>query len=316
MLTLLRTRAFDLVFVLFGVSIITFLMIRLIPGDAVQIMLGANTEITPERLDALRRQVGLDRPLVEQYLVWLGKILQGDLGTSLWTGAPVGEEIAARIGVTIELTVLSLAVAILLAVPAGCLMAYVRSSWGDYTVRILTIIGITVPSFWLGALLILAMYRLAPTYPSLGYVPFTEDPVGNLQRMLLPTVALSLPILASLARIVRSAMLDALGQDYVRTARAKGVSEVGVVLVHALRNALIPAVTSVGIMAGYLFGGAIVVEEVFALPGFGRLIVGAIAERNYPLIQAALLVVTGGFVVINFMVDLLYLAIDPRTRPS
>ncbi len=313
-LRLLANRSVDLVFVVFGVSIIVFLMIRLIPGDAVAIMLGANTEITPERLASLRARVGLDRPLHEQYWIWAVKALTGDLGQSLWTGKPVMEEIGGNIGVTAQLLVMSLAIGAGLAVPAGCKMAYVRGGATDIALRVVTIAGITVPSFWLGIVMILVLASVAPSFPSLGHVPFAQDPIGNLQRMLLPSLALGLPILASLARLVRTAMLDALGQDYIRTARAKGVSERAVVYKHALRNALIPFVTSVGITAGYLFGGAIVVEQVFALPGLGRLIVGAIGERNYPLIQAAILIVTTGFVVINFAVDLLYAAIDPRVR--
>ncbi len=309
---LLTTRSADLVIVLFGVSIITFLMIRLIPGDAVEIMLGANSEVTEEAVAALRRRLGLDQPLVTQYLSWLGGVFRGDLGQSVWTGAPVGGEIRARIGVTIELTILSLGLAILVGFPAGCVMAYVRGSFADYVIRITTIIGITVPSFWLGIVLIFVFFKLAPGFPTIGYVPFREDPLGNLTRMILPTVALGLPIIASVSRIVRSTMLDALNQDYIRTARAKGLNEAGVLFRHALRNAAIPAVTNIGIMAGYLFGGAIVVEQVFALPGLGRLILGAIAERNYPLIQAAILVVTGGFVIINFAIDVLYMIIDPR----
>jgi peptide/nickel transport system permease protein len=316
MLRVLAQRLLDLMVVLWGVSALVFLMIRFIPGDAVQIMLGANVEITPERLEALYRKIGLDRPLLEQYASWIGGVLVGDLGTSLWTGAPVGEEILARLGVTVELLALSLGTAVLLAIPAGCLMAYVRRSASDYVVRIVTIVGVTMPSFWLGIVLILAAYKLAPGFPSIGYVPFADDPLGNLSRMILPTVSLALPILASLSRIMRSAMLDALGQDYVRTARAKGVSETAVIFRHALRNALIPFVTAVGITAGYLFGGAIVVEQVFALPGLGRLVIGAIAERNYPLIQATILLVTSGFVVINFLVDMLYVAIDPRVREA
>ena len=310
----LAARAIDLAIVVFGVSIIVFLMIRMIPGDAVAIMLGANTEITPERLASLRARVGLDRPLVEQYLVWAGRALSGDLGTSLWTGKPVVEEIAANLGVTLQLLLMSLALGAGLAVPAGCAMARVRGGAADIALRVVTIAGITVPSFWLGIVMILALATLAPGFPSLGHVPFAQDPLGNLQRMLLPSLALGLPILASLSRLVRTAMLDALGQDYVRTARAKGVGERRVIYRHALRNALLPFVTSVGITAGYLFGGAIVVEQVFALPGLGRLIVGAIGERNYPLIQAAILMVTVGFVVVNFAVDMLYAAIDPRVR--
>jgi peptide/nickel transport system permease protein len=314
MIRLLGQRLLDLLVVLWGVSALVFLMIRFIPGDAVQIMLGANVEITPERLQALYTKIGLDKPLLEQYASWIGGVVVGNFGTSQWTGAPVGEEILARLGVTTELLMLSLGTAVLLAIPAGCLMAYVRRSTSDYIVRVITIIGVTMPSFWLGIVLILAAYKLAPGFASIGYVPFGDDPLANLSRMILPTVSLALPIIASLSRIMRSAMLDALGQDYVRTARAKGVSETAVIFRHALRNALIPFVTAVGITAGYLFGGAIVVEQVFALPGLGRLVIGAIAERNYPLIQATILLVTSGFVVINFLVDMLYAAIDPRVR--
>jgi peptide/nickel transport system permease protein len=309
---LLARRAADLAVTLLGVSVITFLLIRLVPGDAVQIMLGANAEVTPDRMEALRRQLGIDLPLWQQYGSWLGAVLRGDFGASLWTGKPVVEEIGARIGVTVELTLLSLLLAVVVAVPAGVGMAYLRNSAADYLVRIVTIAGVTVPSFWLGSLLIYAAFVIDPKFPSVGYVPFSDDPAGNLKRMILPVIALSLPVLAGLARITRSAMLDALGQDYVRTARAKGLGEFAVVMGHAWRNALIPFVTTLGIMAGYLFGGAIVVEQVFALPGLGRLMLGAINERNYPLIQAAILFVTSAFVVINFVIDLLYMAIDPR----
>jgi peptide/nickel transport system permease protein len=316
MIRLLSQRLLDLLVVLWGVSALVFLMIRFIPGDAVQIMLGANVEITPERLQALYTKIGMDKPMLEQYASWIGGVVVGDFGTSLWTGAPVGGEIVARLGVTVELLMLSLGTAVLFAIPAGCLMAYVRRSASDYIVRVITIVGVTMPSFWLGIVLILAAYKLVPGFASIGYVPFGDDPLANLSRMILPTVSLALPIIASLSRIMRSAMLDALGQDYVRTARAKGASETAVIFRHALRNALIPFVTSVGITAGYLFGGAIVVEQVFALPGLGRLVIGAIAERNYPLIQATILMVTSGFVVINFLVDMLYAAIDPRVREA
>jgi peptide/nickel transport system permease protein len=264
----------------------------------------------------MRARLGLDRPLVQQYLVWVGAALQGDLGTSIWTGRPVAAEILTHLWPTLELTLLSLALGAGLAVPVGCLMAQTRGGGADVAMRVGAIAGLTIPSFWLGIVLILTVAQLAPGFASLGYVPFNEDPVGNLQRMLLPSIALALPILANLSRLVRSAMLDALGQDYIRTARAKGAGEGLVVYKHALRNALIPFVTSVGIMTGYLLGGAIVVEQVFAIPGLGRLILGAIAERNYPLIQATILVVTIGFVLVNFLVDLLYGLIDPRVRTS
>jgi peptide/nickel transport system permease protein len=311
---LILARLADLLFVLFGVSVLVFLMIRLIPGDAVAIMLGANTEVTPERMADLRARIGLDQTFVVQYLRWAGAALTGDLGTSLWTGRPVAREILDHLGPTLELTCLALAFGAGLAVPVGCLMAQTRGEAADVALRVAAIAGLTVPSFWLGIVLILLLAHVAPGFASLGYVPFRDDPLGNLQRMALPALALALPILANLSRLVRSAMLDALGQDYVRTARAKGAGETLVVYKHALRNALIPFVTGVGIMAGYLLGGAIVVEQVFAIPGLGRLILGAIAERNYPLIQATILVVTAVFVLLNFAVDLLYLAIDPRVR--
>ena len=310
--TLILRRLADLLVVLIGVSLIVFFMIRLVPGDAVAIMLGANTEVTPERMAALRARIGLDLPIIEQYLRWIGAMLTGDFGQSLWTGRAVIEEIGLHVWPTLQLTLLALILGAGLAIPAGCLMAQLRGQWADAVMRVVTVIGLAVPNFWLGIVMILLLASIAPSLQALGYVPFMQDPLGNIGRLLLPALALSLPILANLSRLLRSAMLDALAQDYIRTARAKGAKERSVLYRHALRNALIPYVTSVGIMAGYLLGGAIVVEQVFAIPGLGRLILGAISERNYPLLQSTILLVTTGFVLINFLVDLLYLAIDPR----
>jgi peptide/nickel transport system permease protein len=311
----LLLRGAELLSVVFGVSVLTFLMIHLVPGDAAQIMLGAS-DTDPAHIVALRHRLGLDQSLLTQYLHWVGHALRGDFGASVWTGAPVLGEIAGRVGVTVELSILGMALAIAVAIPAGCLMAALRGSAADFGVRILSILGVTVPSFWLGAMLLYGAGIVLPRLQVVGYVPFTQDPLANLQRMALPAIAVAMPVLASLARVVRAAMLDALGQDYVRTARAKGVSEFRVVFAHALRNAALPFLTSLGISAGYLFGGSVVVEQVFALPGLGRLMVGAIAERNYPLIQAAILLTTVTFVLINFAVDLAYLAADPRARSS
>ncbi|MBL8588139.1 MAG: ABC transporter permease [Methylobacteriaceae bacterium] len=311
---LLAARLIDLAVILFGVSVVVFLLIRLVPGDAVAIMLGANAEVTPERIAELRGRLGLDLPIHTQYLRWAGAALTGDFGVSIWTGRPVIEEILASIGPTIELTLLALIFGAVPAVPLGALMAQWRGGAADAALRVVSIAGLTIPSFWLGIVMILALATLAPSAPMLGYVPFAQDPLGHVLRLILPAFALGLPVLANLSRLVRTAMLEALSQDYVRTARAKGVGERRVVYRHALRNALIPFVTSLGVMTGYLLGGAIVVEQVFAIPGLGRLVLGAIAERNYPLIQATILVVTCGFVIVNFVVDLLYLAIDPRLR--
>ncbi len=312
MLGTLGRRLAELGFVAFGISVLTFLMIRLIPGDAVQIMLGANAEVTPAQIAAIRLRMGLDQPMVTQYATWIGHALRGDLGTSVWTGRPVLEEILPRIWVTAEITSLALILAAVLAIPLGCLMATARRRWADYTIRLITIIGITMPSFWLGTMLLYGVSAAAPDAQLLGWVAFGDDPLGNLQRAILPVVTLALPVLASLARVVRAAMVEVMRQDYIRTARAKGLPRHTIIAVHALRNALLPFLTSFGIMAGYLFGGSVVVEQVFALPGLGRLMVGAIAERNYPLVQASILLATLVFVVVNTLVDLLYAAVDPR----
>ena len=308
----LLNRLLDLLIVLFGVSIIVFLMIRLIPGDAVAIMLGANTEITEQGLLELRGRLGLDQPILYQYMSWVFNALQGDFGTSIWTGRPVISEISSHIWPTLELTFLSVLVGAGLSIPVGCFMAGARGGGSEVVVRIFAIAGLTIPSFWLGIVCIFAAAKYLPGVSLLGYVPFSEDPLGNLQRMILPVIALSLPMLANMSRLVRSAMLDALSQDYIRTAKAKGAGYRRVIYIHALRNALIPFITSVGVATGYLLGGAIVVEQVFAIPGLGRLVLGAISERNYPLVQASILVMTATFVLVNFLVDLLYAVIDPR----
>jgi len=310
----LRARLIDLVVVAIGVSIVTFLMIRLIPGDAVAIMLGANTEITPDRIAELRSRLGLDQSIVAQYFSWAGGVLKGDLGVSIWTQRPVTEEIASHVWPTLQLTLLSLVIGAGLAVPLGVLMAKLRGRGFELVLEIGAVAGLTIPSFWLGIMMILVVTALLPQVQMLGYVPFFEHPLGNILHLILPAFALALPLLANLARLVRSAMLDALQQDYIRAARARGASEASILFKHALRNALIPFVTSVGINIGYLLGGAIVVEQVFAIPGLGQLILGAVAERNYPLVQAEILVVTFAFLLVNFVVDLLYAAIDPRVR--
>ncbi len=311
--TLLR-RGGDLLFVSFGVSLLSFLMIRLIPGDAVQLMIGANAEVTQAQIDALRHQLGLDQPFWRQYVVWIGRVLHGDLGSSLSTGRPVLAEISAAAGVTAELTILGLIVAVLLAIPLGVAMAALPSPRTGLMLRLLSIVGITVPSFWLATMLLYGASALAPGWAVVGWRDLATDPGGNLRGIALPVASIALPVVASLARILRAAMTEALKHDYVRTARAKGLSERVVLLRHALRNALIPFVTQAGIMAGYLFAGSVVVEQVFALPGLGRLMVGGVADRDYALVQSAILLATLVFVLVNTGVDLLYAVIDPRVR--
>ncbi|MDF1521302.1 MAG: ABC transporter permease, partial [Trueperaceae bacterium] len=278
-------RLLDLVFVLFGVSVLVFLMLRLIPGDAVAIMLGANTDITPERVEALRRQLGLHLPWHQQYLDWLLGVFRGDLGDSIWTGRPVLDEIVARLPVTLELTGLALFAAIGASFPIGILSASLRGGTADTVVRIFAILGLTLPSFWVGVLMLYFASVYLPAWPTIGYVPFNEDPQGNLARMILPVIAVSLPMIAGLSRILRSSLLDVLSLDYIRTGRAKGLTRRTLLYKHALRNAMIPVVTVIGVQVGYLLSGVVVIEQVFAVPGLGRLVIGAITERNYPLVQ-------------------------------
>jgi len=307
-------RSGELILTGFGVSLLSFLMIRLIPGDAVQLMLGANAAVTPAAMAVLRHQLGLDQPFVVQYAHWLGHALRGDFGVSLATGQPVLSEIGAAAGVTAELTFLGLLLAIVLAVPLGCAMATIRAPLPGLAIRLASIAGLTVPPFWLGIMALYAVAALAPRFPAIGWVSFGCDPAGNLACVALPVAAIALPATAALARILRASLQEALAQDYVRTARAKGLSEWAVLVRHGLRNALLPFTTAAGILAGYLFGGSVVVEQVFALPGLGRLMVGAIAERDYALVQAAILLATLVFLVVNACVDLLYTALDPRLR--
>lgn len=309
-------RLLDLVFVLLGVSILVFLMLRMIPGDAVAIMLGANTDITPERIENLRRGLGLHLPLHEQYLQWLGGILRGDFGNSIWTGRPVSQEILDRLPVTLQITFLGLITAIIVAFPLGMLAARARGSRADAAVRISTIVGLTIPSFWIGVMMLYFASLYFPAWPTIGHVPFSQDPAGNLLRMILPVIAVSLPMIAGLTRILRSSLLEVLNQDYIRTARAKGVGKRALFYRHALRNALIPVVTVIGVQLGYMLSGVVVIEQVFAIPGLGRLAIGAINERNYPLVQGIILVVTAIFVFVNLIVDLAYAWIDPRIEYS
>lgn len=315
MLGYVLRRLGQLLLVLIGVSVLAFLIVHLVPGDAAQIQIGA-TDATPAKLAMLRHEMGLDRPLPVQYVVWLGHVLHGDFGVSFDTGRPVLAEIADRAPVTAELTIAGFLVALVLALPAGCAMAALRGGTADLVVRLVSVIGLTMPSFWLGTLLLYGASATVPSLAIVGWVPFATDPLGNLARLVLPTIALALPVVASLARILRASLMEALAQDYVRTARAKGLPPWIVLARHALANAIIPFMTSAGILAGYLFGGSVVIEQVFALPGLGRLMVGAIEARDYPLVQAAILLATAIFVVVNFVVDMLVMAADPRARAA
>lgn len=298
--------------VLLGISLIVFFLVHLVPGDVVSILLGPTT--SPEARDALRRLFGLDEPLQVQYLRWLGGVLKGDLGTSLRTGQPVLTSIVDRFPVTLELTGLAIFIALLIGIPAGLIGAVKQYSKLDYTVTLFALAGLSVPNFLLATLMILLLSLSVRLLPPSGYVPFASDPVQNLRLMIMPALALGLGAASYITRMTRSSVLETLRQDYVRTAYAKGLPSVVVIVGHALKNALIPIVTVVGIQLGYLLGGAVIVEAIFAVPGVGRLALDGINMRDYPVVQGTVLFITVVFVFINLAVDILYAYLDPRVH--
>ena len=301
---------------LFGVSVVAFLTIHLIPGNIVEVMLGTRTDVTPQQIAELNRLYGINTPLWQQYLLWAGHVVHADLGFSLRTGLPVATLLGAALGVTAELTVLAVIIALLIAVPAGMWMAVRRNSAGDVAGRLLGLLGLSIPSFWLGTLLILAVSIYLPWLSSFAFVPFLQDPARNLETMILPACTLALGLAAIILRMTRSAMLEVLRKDYLRTARAKGLAGARVLAKHALRNALLPVITIVGLQIGYLLGGAVIIENVFTLPGVGRLVVQAIDQRDYPLVQSVVFVVAALVIIVNLLVDLCYAWVDPRIRYS
>ncbi len=313
MTAFLAGRLLTLVPVLWGVSIVVFLLVRLLPGDAVQMFLGTQVAMTPAQMAELRRLFGIDKPLPLQYVDWVGRVLQGDFGVSLRTSRPVLPDILARLPISGEITVFALAIALALGIPIGVTAALRRGTAVDTLVTVAGLVGLSIPNFWLAAmfLLLLARYPIA----SIGtYVGFAANPGANLTVMTLPAVSLGVSLAAVFMRFVRSSLLEVLGEDYVRTARAKGLLERIVIDRHALRNALIPVITVIGYQAGYLLGGTVVIEEVFALPGMGRLALNAIGQRDYPVVQGVVLLIAGLFVLTNLVVDVLYALVDPRVR--
>jgi peptide/nickel transport system permease protein len=288
-------------------------MLRLIPGDPVVQMLGP--EYTPEAADALRHKLGLNQPLHIQYLLWFGHMLTGDLGGSIATGETVSGIIATGLPKTLSLAGLSFLIAVVIAVPAGIIAALRRNTAFDFAASIVAFIGVSMPSFWFGILLILIFAVQLRWLPAIGYAELREDGfVAWLERLILPSLAIGAGYSAILMRFVRAGLLEVLGSDYVRTARAKGVRERGVVLRHALRNALIPVVTVIGIQLALLLSGTVVVETVFSIRGIGRILVGAIFDRDYPIVQGVILLIAVIFVLANLIVDIVYTFIDPRIR--
>ena len=314
MIRYLTQRLIAFIPTLLGVSILVFLAIRLVPGDQITAQLGTESGmLTAEQRASLERYYGLDKPVVEQYFTWLGDAIQGNLGFSVRHGRPVLELILERFPVTVELALISVIIALSIGLPIGIMSALRHNTLIDLVGRIFSMLGLSVPNFLLGTIIIYVLSVVFGILPNSGnYTDFTTDPVLNLEQMIFPAFAMGFSFAASVMRMTRSSMLEVLGEDYVRTARAKGLRERGVVLGHALRNALIPVVTLVGVEMGYLLGGAFIIEQIFSLPGIGRLAVNAISQREYALVQGVTLFIALNFVVINLGVDLIYAAIDPR----
>lgn len=302
--------------ILLGVALLVFFSVRLIPGDAITAMLGTEAGLlTPDQRASLARYFGIDQPIHVQFVQWLGGLLRGDLGISVTFGKPVLDIILAHFPLTLELALLSMVIALAVGVPLGVLAATRNERTSDLAIRVLAMLGQSTPSFVLGLLIIYVLSVYFGVVPTMGtFTPITVDPIANLGQMLFPAITLGFSFAASVTRIARSSMLDVLSDDYIRTARSKGASPRSVIWGHALPNALIPVVTLSGVEFGYLLGGAVIVEQIFALPGLGRLVLDAISQRDYALVQGTVLFIAFNFLLVNLLVDLVYVALDPRIR--
>lgn len=303
--------------ILFGVSIVVFLVMRMLPGDVASMILSGDRDgaaADPAAVAALRDQLGLNDPLWRQYLAWVGNMLMLDAGNSLWSGKPVLAEIAQRIPLTVELALLALAMSLVAGLAIGIICAVRQDSWLDLALRTVSVAGLTIPSFWLGTLVILGLATFFRWVPPLGYVSLWQDPLVNLQQLFWPALVIAFGNAAIIARMTRSSVVEVLREDYIRTARAKGLGGRAVLVTHALRNALLPVLTIAAIEFGSLLSGAVVMETIFTLPGLGRYLIDAIFHRDYPVVQAVVLLLGLLFALLNLTVDLLYGLIDPRIR--
>lgn len=313
MTRLILRRLFLLVPVLLGISIVVFSLIHLAPGDPAYAILGVYA--TKDQVEALREDLGLDRPMYVQYLSWLGGVVTGDLGVSLITKQPVTGLLRTSLPITLWLAGCSLTLATLLGGVLGVLAAVRKDSWLDNFARLVALLGVSMPTFWMGIMLILGLAVLVPLFPAGGaFAPEKGLVQGVFRPLLLPAVTLGLPAAALVSRMVRSTLVEVLQEDFIRTAWAKGLRERTVVLAHGLRNALMPTVTVLGFQLGYLLGGAVLVEKVFALPGIGWTLVNAVTSRDYSVVQAVALISALGFVFTNLLVDAMYALLDPRIR--
>ncbi len=300
---------------LLGVAVLVFVMLRVMPGDIVELRLRAEGgQVSPEILAMERARLGLDKPIVAQFSDWMGGLLTGDLGMSMWTGRPVAYEIGIRLELSLEVAVIATVLATILALPLGTLAALFKDRWPDHLIRLFAIAGLAVPSFWLGMIIILSLLFTFNWIPPLTFTPFLEDPVKNLSQLIWPAMAVGYRYSAVATRMTRSTILEVLQEDYIRTARAKGVFERLVIARHAMRNALLPVVTVIGLEFAFLVGGLVVTEQVFNLNGIGKLFVETVARGDYTMVQALVMLVAGFFIFVNFAIDLLYAVLDPRIR--
>jgi peptide/nickel transport system permease protein len=300
---------------LFGVALVAFLLIRVIPGDVVELRYsGDRGAVSQELLDKERARIGLDQPVWRQFAAWIWGVARLDFGESMWTGAPIWQEIRLRFALSLQVAVMATIVAVLLALPLGVLAALRQDTWVDYAVRIFSIAGLAMPSFWLGIVLILMLLIVFRWLPPMVYTPFWVSPWQNMTQLIWPALAVGYRYSAVATRMTRSAMLEVLREDYIRTARAKGLMQKLVLSRHALKNAMLPVVTVVAIEFAFLIGGLVVTEQVFNLNGIGLLFVQAVAHRDYTLLQALVMLVAGFFIVVNFAMDVMYAWLDPRIR--
>ena len=300
---------------LFGVAILVFLMLRLMGGDPVEVMLrGEGANVSQEIIEAERIRLGLDQPMVVQFGKWIGGMLTGDFGVSMWTGNPVSAEIASRLELSIQVALMATCLAVLIAIPLGTLSALYKNTWIDHAIRVFSIAGLAVPSFWLGMIIILLLLSFFHWHPPVAFTPFFENPRHNLAQLIWPALAVGYRYSAVATRMMRSTLLEVLQEDYIRTARAKGVYERLVVVRHALANAMLPVVTVIGLEFAFLIGGLVVTEQVFNLNGLGKLFVQAVARSDFTMVQSLVLLVAVFFIVVNFLIDLLYAWLDPRIR--
>jgi peptide/nickel transport system permease protein len=300
---------------LLGVAMLIFFLIRIVPGDVVELRLaGDSGAVNAKVLAEERAKHGLDRPVWQQFLNWLWGAVRLDFGTSMWTGAPIYEEIKLRFALSLQVAIMATVVAVLLAIPLGVISAIKQDTWIDYAVRIFSIAGLATPSFWLGIVFILSMLIIFKWLPPMVYTPFWVNPWQNLLQLIWPALAVGYRYSAVATRMTRSAMLEVLREDYIRTARAKGLVEKLILSRHALKNAMLPVVTVVCLEFAFLLGGLVVTEQVFNLNGLGLLFVQAVAHRDYTLVQALVMIVAGFFIVVNFAMDILYAWLDPRIR--